>query len=159
MCSFPIWNQSVVPCPVLTVASDTNVSDTGWTGVVFNISLLRSLWLQQVEDVYLQVKISEKGTADFFKWMETSGKASGDGGCRALVSPSPHTPPSAFPLPPLGLRDPGFYWPRLTHGCWKSASSQSPGLQWAVVSSPQWRRGLSSCPLVLPFSLHSAHSL
>ena len=67
MCSFPIWNQSVVPCPVLTVASDTNVSDTGWTGVVFNISLLRSLWLQQVEDVYLQVKISEKGTADFFK--------------------------------------------------------------------------------------------
>ena len=35
--------------------------------------------------------------------METSRKASGDGGCRALISPSPHTPSLPSPSSPLPL--------------------------------------------------------
>ena len=91
---FPIWNQSVVPCPVLTVASDlhTNFLRGRLGGLVLRISKTndpksfyqnqnrlpqkKKDWFDQISNQHHHILDNKRGTAFKFWWMMTWTKSS-----------------------------------------------------------------------------------
>ena len=70
---YPIWNQSVVPCPVLTIASwpayRVLKRQVRWSGILISLRIFHSLsWSMQSKALAESIKQMFFGTLWLFQW-------------------------------------------------------------------------------------------